>query len=375
MIKHILLLESDKTFADDLVEALHRLGTFTISTAPTLKEACLLLIQQPQDLAFIPVSEGEKTVRSLRAVQPDLPLILLTPTADFTVPPTYSGKVQAVLIKPLLAIDLPIVLQQIAGQPIVVEESMALEEEKPPLDTTAIRTALHKVNLGRLIQAAILAQGTSLLAHWGDVNESEAATVAWYVGEGWTEDTPKARVQFMHLPARAGAILLYTRRVTERHLLTLIAAPEAPLSELRLHADDLAAVLAGAMPGKASREGSVTGMNNRKSYAIIWRPVRPLPTSLHIPLRRAIERLAMANACVLTYITVQAELVHLVVNCPPDRDNVWLAYLFKNGSEENIQEQYGVSATLWDTGFYATESADPLSEAELNIFLERDRSR
>jgi CheY-like chemotaxis protein len=375
MIKHILLLESDKTFADYLREALHRLGTFTISTASNLKEACLLLIQQPQDLAFIPVSEGEKTVRSLRAVQPDLPLILLTPTADFTVPPTYSGKVQAVLIKPLLAIDLPIVLQQIAGQPIVVEESMALEEEKPPLDTTAIRTALHKVNLGRLIQAAILAQGTSLLAHWGDVNESEAATVAWYVGEGWTEDTPKARVQFMHLPARAGAILLYTRRVTERHLLTLIAAPEAPLSELRLHADDLAAVLAGAMPGKASREGSVTGMNNRKSYAIIWRPVRPLPTSLHIPLRRAIERLAMANACVLTYITVQAELVHLVVNCPPDRDNVWLAYLFKNGSEENIQEQYGVSATLWDTGFYATESADPLSEAELNIFLERDRSR
>jgi REP element-mobilizing transposase RayT len=89
-------------------------------------------------------------------------------------------------------------------------------------------------------------------------------------------------------------------------------------------------------------------------------------------LRRALERLAAANACVLTHTLVRPELVHLVVTCPPGRDSAWAAYLFKNGSEQVIQQQFGVAATLWDKGFYAVESADPLATAELNIFLEHN---
>ena len=112
----------------------------------------------------------------------------------------------------------------------------------------------------------------------------------------------------------------------------------------------------------------------QKSYAIVWRPIRPIPKSLHIPLRRAIERLATANACTLGFTSVHEKLIHLVVTCPPGRDSTWAAYLFKNGSEDTIQKEYGVTATLWDTGFYAVESSEPLSEAELNLFLEREHS-
>jgi len=60
------------------------------------------------------------------------------------------------------------------------------------------------------------------------------------------------------------------------------------------------------------------------------------------------------------------------VTCPPGRDSAWAAYLFKNGSEQVLQQQFGVAATLWDKGFYAVESTDPLATAELNIFLEHN---
>ena len=115
--------------------------------------------------------------------------------------------------------------------------------------------------------------------------------------------------------------------------------------------------------------------NNRQknhSFAIVWRPLKKLPPALEIPLRRALERLAATNGCGLQQVTVQSELIHLVVTCPPGRDSAWAAYLFKNGSEEIIQQEYSVNASLWETGYYATESEQPLSEAELNLFLQRD---
>jgi hypothetical protein len=95
-----------------------------------------------------------------------------------------------------------------------------------------------------------------------------------------------------------------------------------------------------------------------------------LPSHLHIPLRRAISRLAVANACVLTHVQVQVDLVQLVVTVPPGREASWAAYLFKNGSEQTIHQEFELRGSLWETGFYAIESTEPLSEAELNLFLD-----
>jgi hypothetical protein len=179
------------------------------------------------------------------------------------------------------------------------------------------------------------------------------------------------------LAARAGDLLLYSRAVTDEYLLTLVALPETPLRELRQQARTVTAQLELVLQGKtlqdAQAETTAAAPNGQRiSYAIVWRPIRPIPKSLHIPLRRAIERLAMANACTLSYTSVHERLIHLVVTCPPGYDSTWAAYLFKNGSEDTIQREYGVAASLWDTGFYAIESTDPLSEAELNLFLERE---
>jgi REP element-mobilizing transposase RayT len=87
-------------------------------------------------------------------------------------------------------------------------------------------------------------------------------------------------------------------------------------------------------------------------------------------LRRALERIAKANACLLPHFDVTNQYVHLVVNCPPGRNSTWAAHLFKNGSERELQTQFQVRTSFWSPGHYAITSADPLSPAELDLFMQ-----
>lgn len=378
MIEEILIVEPDYAFAQRLEKALKQLGPYAVAIAADELEASLLLTRQKRDLAFISIAEKDNdSVQALRALQPDLPLVLLLPTADFVVPDTYAGKVQASLLKSHLDADLPTVMKKAASQPLIIETDNLLRTTKSPtLETTALLKALQTAKLGKLIQTVIVAKKTDLLAHWGELNITQAATVALIAGDKWQAAPTSAVIRFVHLAARAGDLLLYSRAIDDDYLLTLAALPEAPLHALRQEADKLTEMLVQVLQGKSISEASANlptdqPNGNPNSYAIVWRPIRPIPKSLHIPLRRAMERLAATNACILSYANVHEKLVHLVVACPPGQDSGRAVYLFKNGSEDIIQREYGIAASLWDTGHYAIESTQPLSDAELNLFLAR----
>jgi hypothetical protein len=47
--------------------------------------------------------------------------------------------------------------------------------------------------------------------------------------------------------------------------------------------------------------------------------------------------------------------------------------LFKSGAEQMIQQEFGVTATLWEVGFLAQETPDPVSDAELRLFLQTEK--
>lgn len=379
--QNILILESDRAFALRLAKALKEITPTKVVLTPTVREACLYLVQQRQDLAFIPAGPDDQTVRALRAVQPDLRLVLITPDPDFAPSAHYSGQVQGVLIQSLLDVDLPDVLKQVSAQPFYSEEteSQAQTGQKNGApDTAVLIAALQQAPLGQLLQTVIFADGNRVLAHWGGLNDSEVANVALHVGQEWLQEHYQTRIQFLNLPPRTGDLLLYATCLNGRYLLTLVALPEMPLTQLRRQAQQLRGYLLEAFSGVATF-GLATAVGdepeaNHNSYVIVWRSLTPLAQVLHIPLRRALERLALANGCQLRHADVQSDLVHLVVTCPPGRDSDWAAYLFKNGAEEIIQQEYDVSASLWETGYYAAESAAPLTEAELNLFLERDKN-
>lgn len=378
MAQDILILESDKNFATELVQALNGLGSFSISVVPTVKEACIHLLQSPKDLAFVPINEGAKITRSLRAIQPDLRLILITPTADVEIPVTYSGRVQGVLIKPLLEVDLPDIMRDALSQPFFVRESTEnpVHSSGQSLDTALLISSLHQIHLGHFVKATVLARDHKLLAYWGDLNERECATVALHVSKGWGDNAYSDRLQFLHLPARAGDLLLFTHPLPSHFLLTLVVLPETPIGDLRRKAVELATLITDVVDGRVASAGKTFGfaareenVHGRITYAIVWRPLEPLADALEVPLRQALLRLAGANGCVLSHLTIQPELIHILVTCPPGRDANWIASLFKSGSEQIIQQEYGVVVSLWEAGFYATEADRPLTEHELNLFL------
>ena len=378
MVTNVLIVEPDALFADQLVQALNEISPLIISVVPSVKEACLMLTQREQDLLFLPVSEDERPLRALRALQSDVRVVLTTPTPE-PIPELFVGKVQGVLIKPLLRVDLVSVLTQAVGQPVVLGEPLRDESDAQPLqkiDQVMFQQVLTAVSLGRVVQAAIIADGAALVSHSGQLSEAEAATIAAYVAQDWALDTKGAMLQFMHLPARAGELLLYSCSINEAHLLTLAAEAEAPVSELRLRAERIIKLLI-ASEQQAGEDGGKTAVlpeandenNSRPSYAIAWRPVDKLPSGLLTPLRRALERLAGKNSMVITFIEVMPDIIHLVVDAPSSRTSGSAAYLLKNGAEQIIQREFGLRTPLWQTGFHAAESDEPLTDAELNIFL------
>ena len=371
--KKILILDPDKTFTIQLAQQIRANGFPYVLAAPTIRDARRHQARNKIDLAFIPVSSDDRLVRALRSRQANTRIVLMTPSPDYHVPELFSGKVQAVLIKSHLKADLPDILDRALNQPLVKGQTKPLSLPKQP-DTALLIAVLQQANLGQLIQTAVFAQKDRVMAHWGQLNDTEVAAIALRVGQKWPSESQNVRVQFYRLPARSGDRLIYSRCVEDTFLLTLIALPETPLTRLRIEADQIADHLAEAMHGRDMFDTPLkTYAQNRQkplSFAIVWRPLKKLPPALEIPLRRALERLAATNGCGLQQVSVQPELIHLVVTCPPGRDSAWAAYLFKNGSEEIIQQEYSVNASLWETGYYATESEEPLSETELNLFLE-----
>ncbi len=384
MTRQVLIIDADETFARQLVAELANVHAYSAIIAPTLDAARRVLARKYQDIAFISSSLAhEDSITMLRTLQPDLRLVLCVPTSQARIPDAVANRVQGVLIKPLLQIDLRPVLQAALKQPVWVRGGGVKAAGPLPmpkaLDTAVILAILQKANLGHLVQAVIFSEGANLLAYWGALSEEAAATtIQAVVGDGQQERGP-VQIQFVHLPAFPDEVLLYTRLVTENYLLTLLAVPETPLRELRLRAEKLANAILEALLGRVSVDDDArmvidTGLlGKRRSFAIVWRPIRPLPQSLLIPMRRVFERLAAVNACVLAHTDVRTNLIHLVVLCPPGRDSLWASYLFKNGSETIIQQEYGVHTSLWETGYYATETTEPLTPAELNLFLETDR--
>lgn len=234
--------------------------------------------------------------------------------------------------------------------------------------------ALQQADLGTTILAIVLSRGPYVVAQRGKMSSPESAAIAIQVDEGWAERRPPAQLQFFHSTDQGEDLLLYSRPVRGGYLLTLVARPQVGVGPLRAKAELLANRLRMVRPGKVAESATELDVETAEppSFVLAWRPMNRLPAMMQEPLRQSLEGLAKRNACFLTHVDIRPEVVHLVVTCPPGRSNRWAAYLFKEGSEKEMQQQFELDSELWAKGYYGAESAGPLSDAELNLFLEAD---
>lgn len=381
----ILLLDPDESQRQAAASALRRGGISELSLASNWRQACLLLGQQPYNLALVSEATGSADlVRALRLIQADLRVVLLTAN-DQEANHLPMANTQGALSYPKLQSDAATALAEALRQPAL--PTTAAQTSAPPLPISQMRDILKQAITDESIENSLIALETGLVVSRGALSERLAAAIAVIVRHCWNDASFPVQVQFLHLPTLSGDHVVYAQRVqAEGHgqpelLLILLARPSTSMGVLREQADGAAQRLRVAsdavMPSAAllAANGEVVGdgedANVERSYAIAWHPVAPLPAVLHIPLRRVLERLANAGSCHLHYLNITPDLVHMVATCPPGGNSIWLAQHFKNGSETEIQKQFGVNARLWARGYFARESNTPLSSAEINLFLER----
>lgn len=186
------------------------------------------------------------------------------------------------------------------------------------------------------------------------------------------------QVHFFQEPGTEKLVIVYTRPAPGGYLLTLVAAPETSTGLLRGTANAVAHRLSQARRRRPAGQPGATvlvdtplpaGEPAVNPFALAWQPRKPLPAALFEPLRLAVERIAGANACHVRHLSLRPEYVQLVVSCPGGRNSAWVAHTFKRGVEREIQKQFNIPARLWADGYFARESLEPLTAAELQLFL------
>jgi hypothetical protein len=365
--------------ADRLQRAL-KAQDLAVSLVGTMREACLALAQQPHDLAIVPLYESGSLVRSLRALQPDLPVVLTSREAAAAIPDDQAGLVQALLPLDHLEQRLPAVLAgrgpsvDLAG-PAEADAPTLIEAAPPAVDHAILEELCRQPAIAHGLQQVLFTAGFSVLAFCGPLGEDEALLVAERVGKTWSDGRHKVQVQYLRLPDFYDPLLLYSRPAVGC-ILTLVALPAMRVTDLRRQADYIVEQLV-AHKLLANRESRplakpVNGLSPQSrlhSLIIAWRPVRPLPPPVQTVLVHHLRRLARDHSYELQYLQVESDLIHLVVTCPDDYPSGAVARLFKDGTEKAVQQQFGLPASLWKKGYYAAESREPLSTADLNVLL------
>lgn len=382
MLQRVLVLEKNRETAARLQTALERNGVGIISLAPTMREACLIVAQKPQDLAFVPFEEADELLHSLRAFQPDLKMILTAASPNPQIPGDYRGVFQGLLHIEKLEKELPALL---VGRPasLISMSPSPSPDPKLPAHLARLREACQEVGLTRNqspVHLVVLSSGKNVLGYYGQGNKSQVAAVVKVVSHCWHKGRYTAQLQFLRFADYYDPRFIYSRDVSGA-VLTIVAEPDVPVSDLRKLANRLARRLSD--PDEEQTESAQSHFrlishnngltqNDRQTstFAIAWWPVKPLPKMLQDITEECIKIISREISCTVHHLSVTPTIVHLVIHCPPGKTAAWAIYQMKSGINQEIESRFGThTTTIWRKGFYAVESNQPLNESELNMLL------
>ena len=379
-MKWILLVEQDETLRQHLGQTLAAAGRFRLASSASWQDACLQLGMRRFDVALLGEQQPlQQTIDSLRMIQTDLPVVALSGDDQRTVITNGNGSLQAVLPSSQLAEQADRVLTSAIRSEVSQKGGShpKLHTGRLPVNKFMVLPVLEEAELDENIDTYIFGHESGLIAHYGLLTERQAAAISVVAQRSWSADDSPVMLQFLQVPGRRRQWLVYSRAVGSGYLLSLVAWPHTAPSMLRRQAEALALKLSEMVGVKIPLQSQARSARDSDSasvtpsFAILWRPIERLPTVLHIPLRRTLERIARENNCQLEHLQVESAFVHMVVTCPAGKTAIWATHQFKTGSEAAIREQFGVQATLWARGYFASETRRPLSQMELDLYLER----
>ncbi len=288
----VLVLEKDKRTAERLKTVLQESGDVLVALVPTMREAFLVVSQLPQDLAIVPLDDAEQLLHSLRSLRPDLKLILTTSDPEKVLPEEYGMVFQGLIHTPELERELPALLQE---NNTIKEPSQihSTNNVYSPPSLIRLRKACEEAGMTQNsspVWLAVLSQAGRVIGYCGSGNESDAMGVAELIKQNWKRGQFTAQIQFLQLSDFYNAQLVYSRSVAGV-VLSVVAEPDVPVGEMRKLANKLARILSDGREQKVEsepeyfmtvgrRNGSSSEEGSSSTFAIAWRPVKPLPIVL-----------------------------------------------------------------------------------------------
>lgn len=376
----VLILEPDPAIAARLEKALKLHGRYQPHKAESLRAACHMLAERRYGLAIIPAVEANHRAHSMRALQPDLPIVLTLSKKDDS-QSVDLRQYQGFLSLDNLENEMPAILIQARwekDQRIHNSSNSWLGDDT--FSRKGLKDLCRLIQLDGSVQQVILSKGLDFVAGGWVEDDKRAVDVVKRVNETWDGGVRSSQLQYYQIGDEDTVSLLYTRLVGG-YLLTLVTSHDVSLPVIRSQSDRLTAEITrksiderstDQMEHRVPSSVTIDGDKARISYALVIWPIEPLPRSLQRLVTKTIEQIARETNSDLKNLMVQEDRLQILVELPADRPSSWFAKKVKDGVKRKVQNKFGVSLELWASGFYASQADSPLSDTELSL-LSRSR--
>lgn len=376
MENQVLILEPDPALADRLETALNLHGRYQPQRAASLRAACRMLTEQRYELAIIPIADANRRTQIMRALQPDLPIVLSSTKESYDSQSVDLRQYQGHLSLDNLEEELSAILI-----PARWQKNQQLDNANDfwviddVFSNKSLNDLCRSIQLDSNVQQVILSRGLDFVTCGWVEDEKRAKAVVMRVNETWDGGVRSTQLQFYQIGDDDSASMLYSRMVGG-YLLTLVARHDAPLSVIRSQSDRLTAEMTGnpiyeslssQSEHLASNPATKKEDKPRITYALVIWPIESLPSSLQKFVTTTIEQIARDTHCDLKNLSVHDDQLQILVELPAGRPSSWFAKLVKDGVKQEIQNQFGLSLELWASGFYASQADHPLSKTELSL--------
>lgn len=376
----VLILEPDPAIAAHLEKTLKLHGRYQPHKAESLRAACHMLAERRYGLAIIPAVEANHRAHSMRALQPDLPIVLTLSKKDDS-QSVDLRQYQGHLSLDNLEEEMPAILIQARWEKDQrIHNSSNSWRGDDTFSRKGLKDLCRLIQLHGSVQQVILSKGLDFVAGGWVEDDKRAVDVVKRVNETWDGGVRSSQLQYYQIGDEDTVSLLYTRLVGG-YLLTLVTSHDVSLPVIRSQSDRLTAEITRKSIDERSTDqlehrvpSSVTidGDKARISYALVIWPIEPLPRSLQRLVTKTIEQIARETNSDLKNLMVQEDRLQILVELPADRPSSWFAKKVKDGVKRKVQNKFGVSIELWASGFYASQADSPLSDTELSL-LSRSR--
>ena len=375
--RRVLVLEPNSALADRLYNSLMAMVQMDVVVKSTAGSAYRALAKREYDLAIIPERDSQKPTDSLKAIQPNLAIVVTATSADDVRVEKLKKQYDGVLRAELIESEMPFVLAKIWWpnvRPGVVTRIGPTRGRKP--SDSQLQALCNSLETLDGLQQVILTRAGEIVICGGS-DETTAKIVAEQIRQSWDDEPRTAQIKILPFTGQAEPVMWYTIPTTS-YLLTVAAQPDAPVYRVRRQASQLARLLDTNYGSQDSPENHLTDRldqeeasdNLGSAYHLVWWPVVPMPHYVRQIVSGYIRELAQANACVIHKLNVTSRGLHIFVTCPPNRMSCWAADLFKTGVQDEIRDRFGFSIKLWQKGYFVADADQPPTESELKFVLD-----